>query len=64
MSRPAKLLLAASGVVVALLVALLILPILFIDEVEARVRAEIDRAAEVRARCSWDRGRGRDCSPP
>lgn len=48
MSRSVKLLLAAGGAVVALLVALFVLPFLFIDEVEARVRAEIEEASRVR----------------
>ncbi|MDH3423518.1 MAG: hypothetical protein OEN00_11045, partial [Gemmatimonadota bacterium] len=48
MSRPRKLLLAAGGAVAALLLALLVLPALFIDRVESRVRVGIEQATLVR----------------
>ena len=51
MSRNQKILLCASGAVVCLLAALIALPLLFVDRIEARVRSEIERATLVRA--SW-----------
>jgi len=51
MSKKKKILLASGGALGCLLVALLVLPFLFIDQIEARVRAEIERATSVRV--SW-----------
>lgn len=48
MSRKKKILLTAGGALGCLLVALLVLPFLFIDQIETRVRAEIEAATRVR----------------
>ena len=48
MSRNKKILVSAGAVLGCALVALLVLPFLFIDQIEARVRAEIERATRVR----------------
>jgi hypothetical protein len=51
MTRKKKILLAAGGGLGLLLAALLVRPFLFIDQIEARVRAEI--ASATRVRVSW-----------
>ncbi|MGD8729071.1 MAG: AsmA-like C-terminal region-containing protein [Gemmatimonadota bacterium] len=52
MSRNKKILIAAGGAVAAVLLALLVLPFLFVDRVEERVRAAIEQ--ETRVRVAWD----------
>jgi hypothetical protein len=51
MSRNRKVLLAAAGAAAAALIGLLLTPVLFADQIEARVRSEVERAA--RLRVSW-----------
>jgi hypothetical protein len=48
MSRPKRILLIGGGVLGGLLATLLVLPYFFLDEVEERVRSEIERATLVR----------------
>lgn len=51
MSRAKRIVLTVGGAVGGLLVALLVLPFFFVDEVEERVRSEIER--ETRVRVAW-----------
>jgi hypothetical protein len=51
MTRNKKILMGAGGVFGTLLVALVVLPFFFIDQIEARVRADVERATKVRI--SW-----------
>jgi hypothetical protein len=48
MSRTKRTLLVVGGLIGGLFVALLVLPFFFIDEVEERVRSEVERSARVR----------------
>lgn len=52
MPRNKKILLVAGGAVLCLLAALLVLPVFFSGPIEARVRAEIEKATKVRV--SWN----------
>ena len=51
MTRNKKILMGAGGVLGTLLVALVALPFFFVDQIEARVRADVERATKVRI--SW-----------
>lgn len=52
MSRNRKILLAAACAVLGLLACLVVLPFFFVDQIEARIRAEIARATRVEV--AWD----------